>query len=66
MDRTVCYNEVCTSGSKCLKAAEPMLMMKTDKDAHPQPHTNKTWSVLKQRFLETGRQLLQKLQQDWH
>jgi hypothetical protein len=52
-DRTVCHNEVCTSGSKCLKAAEPVLLMQTGKDAHPHPQTNKTWGVLKQWFLET-------------
>jgi hypothetical protein len=27
MDRTVCRNEVCTSGSKCLKATEPDSLM---------------------------------------
>jgi hypothetical protein len=52
MDRTVCHNEVCKNGSKYLKAAEPVLMQ-ADKDAHPHPQTNKTWSVLKKRFLET-------------
>jgi hypothetical protein len=52
-DRTVWHNELCTSGSKCLKAAEPVLLMQTGKDVHPHPQTNKTWSALKQRFLET-------------
>jgi hypothetical protein len=31
MDSTVCYNKVCTNGSKCLKAAKPVLLMWTDK-----------------------------------
>jgi hypothetical protein len=35
-----------TSGSKCLKAAEPVLWVQTGKDAHPQTH--QTWSMLKQ------------------
>jgi hypothetical protein len=35
-------NEVCTSGSKCLKAAEPVLLMLKGKDTHPHPQTNKT------------------------
>jgi hypothetical protein len=45
-NRTVCHNEVCTSGSKCLKAAKPVLVMLTGKDAHPQ--MNKTWCMLRQ------------------
>jgi hypothetical protein len=48
MDRTVCYSEVCISGSKCLKTAEPVLLMQTGKNAHPHPQTKKTWNVLKQ------------------
>jgi hypothetical protein len=46
MDRTVCYNEACVSGSKCLKAAEVVLLMQTFKDAHSRPQTKKTWRVL--------------------
>jgi hypothetical protein len=34
LDRTVCHDEVCTSGLKCLKAAEPVLLMQTG-DTHP-------------------------------
>jgi hypothetical protein len=34
-DRNVWHNELCTSGSKFVKAAEPVLLMQTDKDAHP-------------------------------
>jgi hypothetical protein len=41
MDRTVCHSEVCTSKSKCLKTAEPMLMMQTCKDDHPHPQRTK-------------------------
>jgi hypothetical protein len=48
MDRTVCHNEVCTSGSKLLKAAELVLMIKTDKVSHSHPRKVETWSVLKQ------------------
>jgi hypothetical protein len=40
-----------------------MLFMETGKDTHPQ--MNKTWSVLKQWFLENVRQLVSKLLQDW-
>jgi hypothetical protein len=47
-EKTVCHNEVCTSDSKCLKAAEPVLFMQTGKDVHPHRQTNKTWRVLKQ------------------
>jgi hypothetical protein len=38
--------------------------MQTDMDAHSHPQ-KKHGSVLKQRFLETVGQLLQKLLQDW-
>jgi hypothetical protein len=48
MGRTVYLSEVCTSVSKCLKAAEPVLLMQADKEAHPHPQTNKPSSVLKQ------------------
>jgi hypothetical protein len=48
LDRTVFHNEVCVSGSKCLKAAEQVLLMQTGRDANPRPQTNTTWSVLKQ------------------
>jgi hypothetical protein len=41
MDRTVCHNEVCTSGLKCSIAAERMLLMQTGKDTHPHPHRKK-------------------------
>jgi hypothetical protein len=47
-DRTVWHSDVCTRGSKCLIAAEPVLLMQTSKDAHPHPQMNKIWSVLKQ------------------
>jgi hypothetical protein len=41
------------------------LLMQTGKDAHPHLQTNKTWSVLKQQFLETEGNFLRKLLQDW-
>jgi hypothetical protein len=65
LDRTVCHNEVFTNRSKCLQAAEPVLLKQTGKDAHPHPQTNKTWSVIKQWFLETVGWLLRKQLQDW-
>jgi hypothetical protein len=75
MGKNLCHSEVCMSGSKCLKAAEPVLLMHWHyrsrtkckgfvKDAHPHTQTNKTWSVLKQWFLETVGWLLRKLLQD--
>jgi hypothetical protein len=36
MDRTVCHREVRTNGSKCLKAAETVLLVQKGKYAHPQ------------------------------
>jgi hypothetical protein len=53
MDRTACHNDVCTSGSKCLKAAEPVLLMQTGKDVHSHPQMSETWNMLKQSFMET-------------
>jgi hypothetical protein len=41
MDRTICHNEMRTSGSKCSKAAEPVLLMQTGNDVHPHPQTKK-------------------------
>jgi hypothetical protein len=40
MDRTVCLNEVCTSESKHLKAAEPVLMEQTGKEIRIQGKQN--------------------------
>jgi hypothetical protein len=53
------------SGSKCLKVAEPVLLMQTGSYSHPNPQTNKPWSVLKQSSLETVGYLLHKLLQHW-
>jgi hypothetical protein len=40
MDRTVCHNEVCTSGWKCSKAGDPLLLMQAGKDGRPSTSTN--------------------------
>jgi hypothetical protein len=50
MDRTVCHNDVCTNGSKYLKATEPVLLMQTGKDAHPRTkhgacESNNSWKL---------------------
>jgi hypothetical protein len=53
--RTVCHNEVCMSGFKCLKAAKSVLMQ-TGKDAYLHPQTNKTWSMLLRNCCNTWHQ----------
>jgi hypothetical protein len=48
MDRTICHNEVCTSKTQRLKAAEQAWLLQTGKDNYPHPQMNKSCSVLKQ------------------
>jgi hypothetical protein len=41
IESTVCYNDVCTRGSKCLRAVESMLLLDTGKDGRPHPQKKK-------------------------
>jgi hypothetical protein len=46
MDRTVCHSEVCTSGSKCSKAAEALLSMLTGRGATNEQNVERAQAMI--------------------